>query len=178
MFNGYPTEVVLRFGEVVKQASDISTSTDATTATTFTFPSPVFVQANTEYAFVALCNNDDYTMYTARMGQTTLDASRLISKNPYLSSMFKSQNGGTWTAEQNEDVKFKIKRASFTENTEGNIYLVNDEIPAFELDQNPFEVDATAGSGTTFGSTPALVKVKARNHEKYIKSLIRSITYE
>ena len=164
MFNGYPTEVVLPFGEVVKQASDISTSTDATTATTFTFPSPVFVQANTEYAFVALCNNDDYTMYTARMGQTTLDASRLISKNPYLSSMFKSQNGGTWTAEQNEDVKFKIKRASFTENTEGNIYLVNDEIPAFELDQNPFEVDATAGSGTTFGSNPALVKVKARNH--------------
>ena len=164
MFNGYPTEVVLPFGEVVKQASDISTSTDATTATTFTFPSPVFVQANTEYAFVALCNNDDYTMYTARMGQTTLDASRLISKNPYLSSMFKSQNGGTWTAEQNEDVKFKIKRASFTENTEGNIYLVNDEIPAFELDQNPFEVDSTSGSGTTFGSNPALVKVKARNH--------------
>ena len=28
-----------------------------------------------------------------------------------------SQNGGTWTAEQNEDVKFKVKRASFTENT-------------------------------------------------------------
>ena len=164
MFNGYPTETVLPFGEVTKQASDISTSTDATTATTFTFPSPVFVQANTEYAFVALCNNDDYTIYSARMGQTTLDDSRLISKNPYLSSMFKSQNGGTWTPEQNEDIKFKIKRASFTENTEGTIFLVNDEIPAFELDQNPFEVDATAGSGTTFGSNPALVKVKARNH--------------
>ena len=48
-------------------------------------------------------SNDDYTIYTARMGQTTLDGSRLISKQPYLSSMFKSQNGGTWTAEQNED---------------------------------------------------------------------------
>ena len=47
MVNGYPTETVLPFGEVVKSASDISTSTDATTATTFTFPSPVFVQANT-----------------------------------------------------------------------------------------------------------------------------------
>ena len=62
------------FGQVVKQAvSDISTSTDVTTATTFTFPSPVFLQANTEYCFVLLCNNDDYTMYTARLGQTTLD---------------------------------------------------------------------------------------------------------
>jgi len=164
MVNGYPTETVLPFGEVVKNASDISTSTDATTATTFTFPSPVFVQANTEYCFVALANNDDYTIYTARMGQTTLDGARLISKNPYLSSMFKSQNGGTWTAEQNEDVKFKVKRASFTENTEGTIHLVNDVIPSFELDQNPFEVDATAGSGATFGSNPALIKVKARNH--------------
>ena len=164
MVNGYPTETVLPFGEVVKNASDISTSTDATTATTFTFPSPVFVQANTEYCFVALANNDDYTIYTARMGQTTLDGARLISKNPYLSSMFKSQNGGTWTAEQNEDVKFKVKRASFTENTEGTIYLVNDVIPSFELDQNPFEVDATAGSGATFGSNPALIKVNARNH--------------
>ena len=26
--------------------------------------------------------------------------------------MFKSQNGSTWTAEQNEDIKFKMKEAS------------------------------------------------------------------
>jgi hypothetical protein len=78
--------------------------------------------------------------------------------------MFKSQNGGTWTPEQNETVKFTVKRASFTENTDGNLHLVNDAIPALELDQNPFEVDATAGSGTSFGGNPGLVKVKARNH--------------
>jgi hypothetical protein len=124
----------------------------------------VYVQPNTEYAFVALCNNDDYTIYTARMGQTTLDGSRLISKNPYLSSMYKSQNGGTWTAEQNEDVKFKIRRASFTENTVGTVQLVNDEIPTLTLAQNPIEVDATAGSGATFGSNPAIIKINARNH--------------
>ena len=164
MVNGYPTTTVLPFGEITKDAGDISTSTDATTATTFTFPSPVFVQPNTEYCFVALTNTDDYTIYTARMGQTTLDASRLISKNPYLSSMFKSQNGGTWTAEQNEDVKFKIKRASFTEATTGTVYLVNDVIPSFSLAQNPLEGDVTAGSGSTFGSNPAIVKVNAKNH--------------
>ena len=48
-------------------------------------------------------------IYTARMGQKTLDGSRLISKQPTFGGMFKSQNGGTWTAEQNEDVKFIIK---------------------------------------------------------------------
>ena len=164
MVNGYPTQTILPFGTVNKDASDISVSTDASVATTFTFDSPVYVQPNTEYCFVALCNNDDYTIYTARMGQTTLDGSRLISKNAYLSSMFKSQNGGTWTAEQNEDVKFKIKRASFTENTTGTVQLVNDEIPTLTLAQNPIEVDATAGSGSTFGSNPAIIKIKARNH--------------
>ena len=28
--------------------------------------------------------------------------------------LFKSQNGSTWTAEQNEDAKFKMKRAEFS----------------------------------------------------------------
>ena len=164
MHNGYPTQTILPFGIVSKEAADITTSTDALTATTFTFPSPVFLQPNTEYCFVGLCNNDDYTIFTARMGQTTLDASRLISKNPYLSSMFKSQNGGTWTPEQNEDVKFTVKRASFTENTTGTVTLVNDVIPALTLPQNPLQGNVTAGSGSTFGTNPAIVKVNARNH--------------
>ncbi len=63
-------------------------------------------------------------MYTSRLGQTTLDGSRLISQQPYLGSMFKSQNASTWTAEQNEDVKFKINRCKFTENTEGTAQLL------------------------------------------------------
>ena len=121
MVNGYPTTTLIPFGTIFKQAADISTSTDATTATTFTFPSPVYLQNATEYCFVMPCATDDYTIYTARLGQTTLDASRLISKQPYLSSMFKSQNGGTWTPEQNETVKFTLNRASFTENTNGNL---------------------------------------------------------
>ena len=164
MVNGYPTQTVLPFGEVVKQAADISTSTDATTATTFTFESPVFLNSATEYCFVALCNTADYTIYTARLGQTTLDGSRLISKQPYLYSMFKSQNGGTWTAEQNETVKFKLKSANFTTGTTGTVFLVNDEVPTQTLKQNPIEVNATAGSGTTFGSNPAIIKINARNH--------------
>ena len=40
--------------------------------------------------------------------------------------MFKSQNGRTWTLKQNEDIKFKLNRASFTTNTTGTIHLVND----------------------------------------------------
>ena len=56
----------------------------AATSTRFNFPSPVFLQPDQEYAFVALANTDEYTIYTARMGQKTLDDARLISKQPYL----------------------------------------------------------------------------------------------
>jgi len=145
MTNGYPTTTVVPFGEKTVDAADISTSTDASTATKFTFPSPVFLQNGIEYAFCVISNTDEYTMYTARLGQTTLDATRLISQQPYLGSMFKSQNASTWTAEQNEDVKFKINRATFTTNTEGTVHLVNDELPTKTLRQNPI----TTITGTT-----------------------------
>ena len=145
MTNGYPTTVVVPFGEATVAAADISTSTDASTATKFTFPSPVFLQNGIEYAFCVISNTDEYTMYTARLGQTTLDATRLISQQPYLGSMFKSQNASTWTADQNEDVKFKINRASFTTNTTGTVNLVNDVLPVKTLRLNPI----TTIAGTT-----------------------------
>jgi hypothetical protein len=165
MVNGYPSSnVVLPFGEKTLQASEISTSTDATTATRFTFPSPVFVQNATEYCYVLICNTPEYTAYVAQMGQTTLDEGRLISSQPMLTSLFKSQNASTWTAEQNQTLKFKVNRAKFTENTAANLHLVNDEIPTQLLKQNPIEVNATAGSGSTFGTNPAIIKINARNH--------------
>jgi hypothetical protein len=68
--------------------------------------------------------------------------------------MFKSQNGSTWTAEQNEDVKFILNRASFTENTTGTVHLVNDIVPTKTLKQNPLT--------TTSGSTT--VTVHHKNH--------------
>ena len=68
--------------------------------------------------------------------------------------MFKSQNGSTWTAEQNEDVKFSINRAKFTENTTGTISLVNDVVPVKTLRQNPI---TTTASSTT-------ITVHHRNH--------------
>jgi len=149
MINGYPTREVLPFGQVNVAAADITTTTDASTATTFTFPSPVYLQPMQEYCFVALCNTDEFTVYTARMGQKTLDDSRLISKQPYLGSMFKSQNGGTWNAEQNEDVKFKINFCTFTTNAIGKVHLVNDDVPVKTLPRtNPISTTASSADIT------------------------------
>ena len=154
MVNGYPTSEIVPFAEVSVPAANITTSEDALSASTFTFPSPVFLSNNTEYSICAIANTDAYNLYTAKMGQTTLDGARLISQQPYLGSMFKSQNSTTWTAEQNEDVKFTINRAKFTTNTTGKVHLCNDVVPVLTLRKNP--ITTTASS--------AVITIHHRNH--------------
>jgi len=151
MLNGYPTREIIPFGEITMDAADINVSTTGETATTFTFPSPVYLQSSQEYCFVALANTSDFTIYTARMGQKTLDDARLISKQPYLGSMFKSQNASTWSPEQNEDIKFEIKTCLFTDDTIGNVYLVNDELPVHTLTKkNPITTASGSADITIF----------------------------
>ena len=142
--NGYPGTTILPFSEVSLNPSAVSTSTDATVATTFTFPSPVYIQENTEYAFVLLANSQEYNVYVSRIGQTNLGSNRTISQQPYAGVLFKSQNGSTWTAEQNEDIKFKIKRAEFS-NVTGTPSFANDTLPSRTLQNNCMRT--TSGSG-------------------------------
>ena len=51
MVNGFPTQTVVPFSDVTLNPSSVSTSA----ATTFTFPSPVFLQDGVEYAIVIMC---------------------------------------------------------------------------------------------------------------------------
>ncbi len=50
MNNGYPTNDVLPFAQKYLNPGSVNTSTDASTATTFTFPSPVYLQEGVKYA--------------------------------------------------------------------------------------------------------------------------------
>jgi hypothetical protein len=62
MVNGYPTSEVLPFAQIAVDSGDINTSDDASLATTFTFPSPVFLSNNTEYSICAIANSDEFTI--------------------------------------------------------------------------------------------------------------------
>ena len=152
--NGYPGSVILPFSEKTINPNVVSTSTDGTTATTFTFDSPVYIQENTEYCFVLLANSNNYTAYVGRLGEKVLGSDRTISQQPYAGVMFKSQNGSTWTAEQNEDVKFKIKRAEFS-NVTGTATLVNEALPVKTLKNNPIR---------TLSDSSAVLRISHPNH--------------
>jgi len=142
--NGYPSRTIVPFGEVVLNPSSVNISDDATIATKFNFPSPVYLQEKTEYSFCLLSNSNSYNAFVATIGQTQIGSDRTISVNPYAGVYFKSQNGSTWTADQTTDIKFKINRAEF-ENTTGTVTLVNDVVPVKTLPNNPLRTTNSSG---------------------------------
>ena len=58
---------------------------------------------------------------------TVSGSNRVVSEQPHLGTLFKSQNNKTWTPVQSEDMKFKLFRADFSP-TVGTVTLVNDNI--------------------------------------------------
>ena len=126
--NGYPGAKILPFGRKLLQSSEINTSSTAATATTFTFDAPVYLKQGAEYCFVLRSNSLDYKVWISRMGETDIGGLRIVSKQPHLGVLFKSQNNRTWTPSDSEDLKFTLRKASFNTTAAGNVTLVNNPI--------------------------------------------------
>ena len=139
MENGYPTQKVLSFGEQSMAPADVNTSADASSATKFTFPSPVFLEAGREYCVVVWTNSNVYTAWVSEMGGRDIATNDFIDAQPYAGSLFKSQNNSTWTADQMRDLKMIINRASFTTGTAASVVFENSEIEVDKLGHNPIE---------------------------------------
>ncbi len=153
VINGYPGNKILPFSELSLNPNQVSTSEDGATATNFKFPSPVFIQENVEYCMVLLANSQDYNVYASRLGETQLGSNRTISQQPYAGVLFKSQNGSTWTADQQEDLKFKINRAEYSLNP-GTVTFVNEDVPTRLLGANSLRTTITSN----------VIRVFHRNH--------------
>jgi hypothetical protein len=125
--NGFPTQIVVPFSEVIKNPSEVSISTDATTATTFTFPSPVYLLPG-EYAVRIRANCVGYTCWVAELGQNIVNTTRKISDQAYLGVLFKSQNASTWQQDQNTDLTFVLNRCEFTTGATADAVFQNNTI--------------------------------------------------
>ena len=146
MVNGFPTQTVVPFSDVTLNPSSVNIDG---TVTTFTFPSPVFLQDGIEYAFVILANSNDYTVKFAEVGGEDQNGNR-ISQQPYNGVLFKSANASTWTAEQGKDLAFIMHRAEF-DTTTRNCVLRNTANPSRQLQANPLTtVVAAANADSTF----------------------------
>ena len=177
MTTGLPTQTILPFGEVVLEPSQVSISEDGSIPTTFTFPSPVYLETANAYSIVLLSASDQYNVWISRMGEpevSTLSKSEservIVSQQPLLGSLFKSQNGATWDASQYEDLKFTLYRADFITNS-SNIRFYNPTLgignnQIVSLRQNPIQMysnNTLVGIGTSIKYQDQVQLVKGVN---------------
>ncbi len=129
MENGYPTASAMPMASVMMYPDDVVVSGDGTANTRFQFADPIYLMNDTEYCFVLISDSLNYNIFISELGENDLATGDRIGSQPYLGSMFTSQNNTTWTAEQNKDLKFRINKCSFDTGTEGTLQL---DMKAFE----------------------------------------------
>ena len=173
---GTPTRNVLG-KSVTLNPSEIQTSSNASIATKFTFEYPVYLEPNLEYCIVVLApQSDQYEVWIAEMGEKTIETSNLpdsqavkYSRQFATGSLFKSQNGSIWTANQYQDMKFKLYKAKFTSKSGSVLFHnptlneSNNYIPT--LQPNPitiFPKRVTVGISTIFDSNTIGILTEGR----------------
>ena len=145
---GTPTRVVIG-NSVTLRPDEVNISNNGEIATKVTFSEPLYLPPGREYAIVIISeNSDQYELWTAVMGEKTVNTQSLpdvdsvtYSKQFSMGSLFKSQNGSIWTANQYQDLKFKLYKAQFTSST-GTAFFYNpslDESNGYvkKLENNP-----------------------------------------
>ena len=133
--NGYPSATQGHpFGEVSLMPSEVKANQlpsldDSTKYTEFVFDSPVHLLPG-EHSFVLLSNSNKYEVWTAKIGNNDVNTGGLVNTQPSTGSFFKSQNGSTWTAEQDTDMMFRIYYHQFDNTINGTA--------TFEIDSTYF----------------------------------------
>lgn len=118
--------------------------TDSTSPTRFLFDNPVYLQNNTDYALSIETDSVDYKIWSSRLGEVDIATSQVITQQPLLGSVYKSQNVDTWTEDLSQDIKFTLWRALFVTNTPARVRLSNEDLGYEMLDNNSIETDSSS----------------------------------
>ncbi len=125
--NGYPSTVVYPYADVSLTPDKVKTSvipslTDSNKYTEFTFDVPVYLLPG-EHSIVLLSNSVGYEAFVGEIGQVNIANSVKISEQPYTGTLFLSQNGSTWTADQTSDLMFSLYKKAYSTTTPGFAYF-------------------------------------------------------
>ena len=128
---GIPTKISVG-PDVTLTPDQVTVSQNASVATNFKFPQPIYLAPGRSYALVLLSPSSTmYEVWTARFGETTVETQNLPKTQAItygvqwaMGSLFLSQNGSVWSPIQTDDLKMKLYKARFT-STEGTAYFAN-----------------------------------------------------
>ncbi len=130
---GTPTKVILPYSNVDIDPRDITLSEDASVPHNIKFKAPVFLEPRKEYAVILLSHNTEYRVFISQLGEADIstlgseEGQVLVSTQPTLGSLFKSQNASTWTPSQYEDLTYTLYRADFADS--GSVQFFNPDVP-------------------------------------------------
>jgi len=133
MQNGFPTSKVIGNEVVRAENSDITTSLNSTSGTTFTFGSPIYLLPGTEYCFAVKPdgNSTDFKLWSAILGDidiTDSSVNQRIDKQPAAGLLFTESSDFNWSVRPNQDLKYRMKIATFSTTTNGIVNFNNTEI--------------------------------------------------
>lgn len=111
--NGIPSPYIIANSVVVVDSADITVSSNANIATSFTFPVPIDLESG-QYCFALSSDSNKHRVYVGEIGGEDTATGSIIFKQPYSGVMLMSSNGVNWTVDQTRDVKFRIYRANVT----------------------------------------------------------------
>ena len=121
--NGFPSaEEVIPFSQVSLRPSEVNASADSTVATNVPFKAPIHLLPG-EYSVVLLTDSLEYITHISTIGEERLDGTGIVTEQPVLGSLFKSQNARTWTPQQESDLCFRLRHAQFTPGTNLSLTL-------------------------------------------------------
>ena len=152
--NEVPSTKIVPFSQVILQPADINVSTNGSAATTFTFPSPIYLQENESYALVVKVDEPGCEAYISELGGTDLLTENIVGIQPLTGSLYLSQNSREFEINPLLDLKFDLKQAEFTTNTNGTVQLKANPAETVTLAKDPFQ----------FTNGSELVRVHQKNH--------------
>jgi hypothetical protein len=122
--NGYPGWEVVTFGKKHLRSAEVNVSDDGSVATQVIFDAPVRLDTEKEYAIVIQPDADDpdYLIFTTKAGGIDLVTGAPVNADWGDGVLFTSTNNRSWTAYQDEDIKFDMYRYNFNVNS-GTIEL-------------------------------------------------------
>lgn len=110
--NGYPSANVL--AEVIVPYDKVKTSTNSGEETVVEFDNPIYLRADTQYAFTVLTQSPTASIFIETLGRRDLLSNQIVQQNPYIPGLFfTSSNALAWTAEQDKNIKFNLYTTSY-----------------------------------------------------------------
>lgn len=145
VINGVPGPYII--AESHKTRSECLVSTEDSSgnvtfnSTNFKFSGPVHLQNNTEYCMVLKPDGNDrgYEVWLGKLGEIRKGSTEVITEQTHSGVLFTSANNRTWSAHQDEDLMFVIRRAKFEVNQDYIINTVNKNIDWIKFDADEWD---------------------------------------